>query len=178
MKKRRIHLLQFRSIKEIINFKKIPMNHMVGPRVSINLNGQGKMKVIINPPELCGAPHPKLITKTKSQMKIIQNIYGAHLLPQEVELGPIIRMIREPEMLLLREQKPSKKRRKVLLITICLILVKLLGVYKVEAFHKFRTTKIPIDLQVTPDILTIISIQQLEHPRMQLTIYKNLYLIK
>lgn len=172
-------MLQSRSFKEITNFKKRPMNNMVGPRVQINLNGQGKMKIhIINPPELCGAPNPKLITKTKSRMKTIQNIYGAHLLPQEVELGQIIRMIREPEILLLREQKPSKERKKVLLITICLILVKLLGVYKVEAFHKFKTTKMPTDLQVTPDILTIIRIQQSEHPKMQLTIYKNLCLIK
>lgn len=120
-------MLHHRSSRETINFKKRPTNNMVGPRVLINHSGQGKMKIhIINPLESCGAARKLIITKTPKRMKIIWNIYGA-LLPLEVELDPLIRMIKEAETLQLR-MKLWKERRKVLLITICLILVKLLGV--------------------------------------------------
>lgn len=65
-------MLHRRSLKDIINFKKILVNNMVGPRVSINLNGQGKMKIkIINPPELCGVPKLIIPKTMKSRMKTI-----------------------------------------------------------------------------------------------------------
>ena len=173
-------MLRHKSSRETINSKKKPMSNMEGPRVLINHDGQEIMKIhIINPLESCGVALKIIITKIPKKMKTIWNIYGVLLLP-EVELDQLIRTIKEAETetLLLREQKLLKERKRVLLITICLILVKLLGVLNVEAYHKFKPTKMPIDLQVTPDILMITRIQQLEHPKTQSMIYKNPCLIK
>ena len=71
MKKKRIDMLHHRSLKDIINLKKILVSNTVGPRVSINLDGQGKMKMKINPPELCGVPKLIIPKTKKSRMKTI-----------------------------------------------------------------------------------------------------------
>lgn len=169
-------MVKLRNIKDLINSRMRLMNNMEGPKVLINLNGQERKKIhIIKLMEAsCGAPN-KTTTKMMEKKKIIQNIFGVHLQP-EAELDLSIRMIRGIEIILMKMML-QKERKRVLHIIICLILVKLLGVLNVAAFHKSNIKNLT-DLKETPDTLMIISIQRLEHPKIILTIYKNNFLIK
>ena len=170
MKMKMISIQITKSIKELVDSKMTQMINTVDLRVLINHNGPEK-KITTRTMESCG-DHK---CKTKMKMKTIWNIYGAPLLIDQ-EQGLSIKMIIEEGKIPMKE-KLLKEKRKVLLITTCLIQVKHLGVLNVEVCHKSIETKKVIDPRQITDFHMITRIQQLEHLKIILMIYKNNFLI-